>query len=139
MRQQNSKGAIKFRHPLRFVYIEWVDAVRNRHEWMTPDEVKDWAEVRHALIHEGGFEIENTEDHIVLVSAYSPDNEYAEEQVNGITKIPKTWIRKRLVLFEITASGQVKRHEQRRKRRKRRTARTAVHRVSRKVPSRKGS
>lgn len=58
-------------------------------------------------IHEAGFEVANTDDMITLAAAYQPENEYSEPQYNGITKIPKTWIRKRVELFTIDEKGTV--------------------------------
>ena len=113
MKLEAVKGSLRFRAPLRFIYVEWEDATRNRHEWMDPSEAQEWAEGRSGIIHEGGFEIENTNDRIVLAAAYSPESVYNEEQINGITKIPKTWIRKRCVLFELSRDGRMKRRDHR--------------------------
>lgn len=86
-------AAIKNVYPL--VYIEWCDAITHGDGWIPLHKAIEWGECEDWIIKQSGFILKETKEFILLASKVNPhvDNEYPV--VDGITKIPKTWIRKR--------------------------------------------
>lgn len=86
----------------KLVYIEWEDAITNNLKWFDEEQAKDWAENTTMLIYECGWILKETKRFIVIANRYSKtsisNGESSLLDVGGLHKIPKTWIRKRVVL-----------------------------------------
>ena len=77
-------------------YLEWCDAHTNA-GWFTLDEAKEWSKCEW-VIKECGWVVEETKEFIVFATSWKPSDEWSEEKLGSLHKIPKTWIRKRKVL-----------------------------------------
>lgn len=82
---------------MKLIYIEWMDC-GSRPGWMSLDEAKTWAKERGFYISECGFLLEETKEYILFATSYSPKDSWDGEMINTPTKIPTTWIRKRVDL-----------------------------------------
>ena len=82
---------------MKLVYIEWGDALANAN-WFTTEEAVRWAEESSWLIREVGWVMKETRDYIVLASTWKPEDDWTEEQVKLLQKIPKTWVKTRVEL-----------------------------------------
>lgn len=80
----------------KIVYLEWCDAVGNSDQWRTEEEAIRWAESGEWLVKQSGFIVKETEKYILFASEISESVD--GHQVNGLLKIPKTWIRNRKIL-----------------------------------------
>lgn len=82
------------RGKLELWYLEWCDAVNFSNEWSTAESIINWAESEDWLIRQAGYIVKETREYIVVASQYNPKSD-SEDQYAEVTKIPKTWIRKR--------------------------------------------
>ena len=87
----------KVDYPL--LYIEWCDAITNENSWLTVESAISWADNEDWAIKQTGFLLKETSDYILL-SMKVNNHVYTEQidRVDGLIKIPKTWIRKRIDL-----------------------------------------
>lgn len=76
----------------QIVYVEWCDAASHENEWMELSDVIEWADNEDWVIKQTSFLVKETTEYIVLASRMN------ETHLNGLMKIPKTWIRKRVNL-----------------------------------------
>jgi hypothetical protein len=83
----------------KLVYIEWEDAVDDTSlDWKTKNEVFEWVKDSKWIIKQSGFILKEDKTGIVFASKMEQGNEKYEATFRGISRIPKTWIRKRKVL-----------------------------------------
>lgn len=80
------------------IYIEWADAHTNTAGWRTEEEAILWAQETDWIIRECGWVIEETEEYIAIATALKPENDYEERQYLNLHKIPKGWVKARVVL-----------------------------------------
>jgi hypothetical protein len=113
----------KVQPPYDFIFLEWLDATRLT-DWQKADDVEQYLkDDSTGLVREGGFVLCET-DRYLVISANIGDslNDRVEPQFNGVSRIPKTWIRKRITLLTIDEHGTITRHAQRSRSRKSRNA-----------------
>ena len=82
----------------KLIYIEWTDAHTNTASWRTEEEAKLWAKETDWIIRECGWVIEETEEYLAIATALKPENEYEEKQYLNLHKIPKGWIKKKVII-----------------------------------------
>ena len=82
------------------VYIEWCDAARFNSQWVNLDEAVSWAQTDDWIIRQTGFVIKETNKFLLLAASVNPQHSN-DVKVDGLLKIPKTWIRKRTTLANI--------------------------------------
>jgi hypothetical protein len=97
---------MRIRRPLRVVYLEWEDA-SSRSGWMNIDDVEEYLRGQH-LVRHVGYLLSDTGRTVLIAGSWTPEDEWTTEQFGNITRIPKTWIRQRVVLGTATASGTVR-------------------------------
>lgn len=87
------------------IYIEWCDAITNEQSWMAAEDVVRWADNEDWNIKQTGFLIKETKEYI-LMSMRLNTHKHTEEidRLDGIIKIPKTWVRKRVNLSKFISS-----------------------------------
>lgn len=78
---------------MKLIYIEWVDAFQYGDSWTDIEEVKERAKTDDWVVHECGWVVEETKEYILLASAW-----FSDGTVGGVTKIPSTWVRRRINL-----------------------------------------
>jgi hypothetical protein len=82
------------------IYIEWIDAISNNTSWLSEEEILKWTDTTDWVIQQTGFLIKETKEYMLIASRINPQ-EHGIKNLDGCIKIPKTWIRKRVVLKEI--------------------------------------
>jgi hypothetical protein len=89
----------------RLIYIEWCDAITNEESWLTMDDAIVWCDNEDWVIKQTGFLIKETKEYILL-SMRVNSHQHTEnvERVDGIIKIPTTWIKKRIELSKFISS-----------------------------------
>ena len=78
--------------------MEWCDALVNGEGWLDKAEILLWVETEQWVIRQVGYLLLETKEYIVLASKYNP-HEKTEDMYAELTKIPKTWIRKRRAIY----------------------------------------
>lgn len=63
--------------------------------WYVKEDVLDWGKSNDWLIKQAGYLLKENKDYILLATKFNPQS-YGEDKYSEITKIPKTWIKKRL-------------------------------------------
>jgi UV DNA damage repair endonuclease len=84
----------------KLYYLEWIDAYQDSGGgWKTLEDIDEWLEKwGDFVIKQCGWIIKETDKFIVLASEKHPTVDDSEEQYSLIQKIPKTWIKKKLIL-----------------------------------------
>lgn len=59
---------------------------------------REWGKRTQWLVEEVGWVVEENKKYIILASTHKPEDEFCDEQVKLLQKIPKTWIKKRVDL-----------------------------------------
>lgn len=80
---------------MKLIYIEWYDAHGRSGGWFQSNELKEWARRQENFVAEVGWLIEETKEYLLLANKQWTGSNADEHDLGGITKIPKTWIRKR--------------------------------------------
>lgn len=92
---------------LKLVYVEWDDADATAH-WMDTRELEEYvrayAPVRHA-----GFILQETDELLIMAGQWMQADQYGESRYGHVMRIPKPWIRKRIVLMTVGEDGTIKR------------------------------
>ena len=83
------------KYPL--VYVEWCDAMSDSAGWMNHDDAVKWADNEDWVIHQSGFLVKETKEYIFMASRINPQADTVMK-MDGLFKIPKTWIRKKVRL-----------------------------------------
>ena len=74
--------------------IEWGDAITMNKGWYSAADIKEWGKNEDWIIQQVGYIIEENSKYILLASKLNPQ-ESEEPKYSEVTKIPKTWIKKR--------------------------------------------
>jgi hypothetical protein len=83
----------------KLVYLEWADATSPEINWMSLQEALDWSSNESYWVCEVGFVLEENKKFLLFASGMSVTKRVnCVDQYKHITKIPKTWIRKRIDL-----------------------------------------
>lgn len=90
---------------MKLVYIEWCDAIASGLEWTDINVAKEWGKKSEWIVRETGWLLEDTKEYISIAAVWKPEDEFCDEQVKQLMKIPKTWIKKRVDLTEYIRSG----------------------------------
>ena len=80
---------------IKLQYIEWQDAITMSKGWYSQQDLIDWGKLEESVIKQVGYLIEENKKYILLASKFNPQ-ESEEDKFAEITKIPTTWIRKRV-------------------------------------------
>lgn len=91
------KKEIILNYDPELIYLEWCDAVHDN-RWLDVKDAKDWIETIDWVVKEAGFLIYEDEESIILAAADKDSQYWAPRRFNGLKKIPKTWIKKRVNL-----------------------------------------
>lgn len=83
---------IKQQYPL--VFCIWEDITASDSTWKETDEAVIWMDNQVTLVHQSGFLFEKTEDHLIIVDSFLPN----EGLIGLITKIPIGTIREYKVI-----------------------------------------
>ena len=94
--QGGSKGEVVMKDNL--IYIEWADAIASDADWVNEEEMNEWIDDTEWIIKQCGFIVKETKEYILLAGHIKPKDSYTEKQYGHLQKIPKTWIRKRVVI-----------------------------------------
>ncbi len=81
------------------VYLEWEDAIAHS-GWMSEKEAKEWFEKQTMTVKQIGWIVKETKKYIGLISRISDWGE-GEKELGQMQKIPKTWIRRRVLLTDM--------------------------------------
>lgn len=81
------------------VYIEWEDAIAHT-GWMSEKEAVDWFQKQTMTVKQIGWIVRETAKYIGMVSRQSDWGE-GEKELGQMQKIPKTWIRRRVLLTDM--------------------------------------
>lgn len=84
----------------KLYYIKWCDATSAENAWYTKDEAIEWANTENWQIENIGWLLRETKEYILLCTKRSTDRDF-EPQFGNLFKIPKTWIRKKVMLNQL--------------------------------------
>lgn len=76
------------------VLIQWCDAITGSQNWESVEDAIRWGDTQDWVITQAGFILKETKEYILIASKYNAQTQDSDK-VDGVTKIPKTWIRKR--------------------------------------------
>lgn len=79
-------------------YIEWSDAVSTSEGWNSREEVLMWGKNNDCLIKQAGYILEDNKTYLLVASKYNAQ-EATEDKYSELTKIPKTWLKKKKKIF----------------------------------------
>ncbi len=98
------------RYPI--VAIEWVDAHANS-GWFTPEQLEEWAN-QDGYCTDIGVLVKETKRSLVFAQRHTmPLDDEDTIQWGSLHRIPKTWVRRRIVLGYLKENGRVIRKENR--------------------------
>ena len=80
-------------------YIEWEDAIAHT-GWMSESEGKKWFQKQTMTVKQVGWVVTETQKYLGIVSRMSDWGE-GERELGQLQKIPKTWIRRRVLLTDM--------------------------------------
>lgn len=92
--------------PLKLVYVEWDDADALS-RWMHADELDDYV-ASDKPIHHAGFLLHEDDRVLLLTGQFVQADDFGDDKFGHVVRIPKPWIRKRIVLLTVDADGAVK-------------------------------
>jgi hypothetical protein len=75
-------------------YFEWCDAQTYVEGWHSEEDILRWAKTDNWIICQVGYLLIETKEYLVIATQHNPQID-TEDQFAEITKIPKTWIRRR--------------------------------------------
>lgn len=76
------------KYPL--VYCIWEDIQGSGSEWKTNDEAIHYADTENSLVHQVGFQLEKSDEHVILLDSFFED----QDLVGIVTRIPIAVIKK---------------------------------------------
>ena len=79
---------------LKLVYVEWEDA-HSKPFWTLENEAIRYAKTSVCVNKEVGWILYEDKQYLVIAASFSPGDEWSADQYGDLTKIPKTWVRKR--------------------------------------------
>lgn len=87
------------------VYLEWCDAISDNSKWVSIKEAKEWANNEDWIIRQVCFLLDENEEYILLAGRINPHTVTEDDlRVDGLLKLPKTWVKKRIDLSETISS-----------------------------------
>jgi hypothetical protein len=89
--------------PFQVLYLEWDDAAHFE-GWHSRERLDLFREDQH-LVRQFGILVSETPRELVLAAMWGPENATEEEMFGDLMRIPKGWIRKRLVLGSLSDEG----------------------------------
>lgn len=90
---------------LPVIYLEWCDAIADIPRWMSLDEAIEWAKNEDWVIKQVCFLLDETEEYILLAARINPHRDTEDGlKVDGLLKLPQTWVRKRIDLSAAISS-----------------------------------
>ena len=93
------------RYPLRLIYVEWDDA-ESVTRWMDLEDLDAFIGKVNP-IRQAGFLLHEDDHVLILAGQISPEDDYKDEKVGDVMRIPKTWIRVRLTLGRLAKNGTI--------------------------------
>ena len=88
------------------IYLEWCDAISNSSQWMSIDDAKKWGNNEDWVIRQVCFLLDETEEYLLLAGRINPHIDTEDDlKVDGLLKLPKTWIRKKIDLTNATTAS----------------------------------
>ena len=89
----------------KVIYLEWCDAIADVPRWMSVGDAKEWAKNEDWVIRQTCFLLDETKEYILLASRINPHSDTEDDlNVDGLLKLPKTWVRKRIDLSKSISS-----------------------------------
>ena len=79
------------------IYIRWCDATSRYESWTNLEDSVSWADTSNWEIEELGWLLKETREYILIAGKKGLENN-KEPLYGQVTKIPKTWIKKLIVL-----------------------------------------
>lgn len=86
----------------KLIYLEWCDACGGDIGWCNSEDAKEWGK-EGFIIRQAGWLIEESDNHVLLAFKYNPQE--IEGKFSQLTRIPKTWIIKRINLNKFIFSS----------------------------------
>lgn len=83
---------------LKLIYLEWEDA-KTWSPWVYEDEIEGWDKAH--INKQAAWLLRETPKYLLLAGITASDGPDYQDQFAQITKIPKTWIRKRKVISDV--------------------------------------
>lgn len=80
----------------KLIYVEWCDAITNEKSWLSEEEAIEWAETENWINQHVGWVIKETDEYILVAGEKSKC--LSGGSFGHVTKIPKTWIRRKKTL-----------------------------------------
>ncbi len=81
------------------IYLEWCDAIADSTRWMSVNDAKDWGKNEDWVIKQVCFLLDETKEYLLLANRINPHLKTEDEiRVDGLLKLPKTWVRNRIDL-----------------------------------------
>jgi hypothetical protein len=87
---------------MELYYVEWCDAITSFDGWSDKDSIKEWGEKEEWIIKQAGYILEDNKEYLLIASKYNPQ-ESDKDRFSEITKIPKTWLRKKIVITSLVS------------------------------------
>jgi hypothetical protein len=84
---------------VKLILLEWCDAITSFDGWTDLDEIIEWGKTEEWIIKQAGYIVEENREYILIASKYNPQRR--GDKYSEITKIPKTWIRKRKIISSL--------------------------------------
>ena len=83
----------------KLVYIEWEDAT-SIGAWQNNKQIDEWNNTTETwgFCKQVGWIIRENKRSYIIAGRWNPENKFGEEQWGDLEKIPKTWIRKKIIL-----------------------------------------
>ncbi len=79
--------------------MEWCDAIADNSRWLSVQDAKEWGNNEDWVIRQVCFLLDETKEYMLLAGRINPHQGTEDDlKVDGLLKLPKTWIRKRLDL-----------------------------------------
>src|SRR5258706_9321126 len=79
------------------IYLEWCDAISDNSRWMSIEDARQWGENEDWVIKQVCFLLDEKDEYLLLASRINPHSVTEDSlRVDGLLKLPKTWVRKRI-------------------------------------------
>ena len=87
------------------IYLEWCDAIADSQRWVSVEDAKKWGKNEDWIIKQVCFLLDETKEYLLLANRINPHLHTEDEiRVDGLLKLPKTWVRNRVDLSETISS-----------------------------------
>lgn len=90
------------------IYLEWCDAIADASRWMSLEDAMKWGDNEDWVIKQVCFLIKETDEYILVAARINPHIDTEDQlRVDGLLKLPVTWVRKRINLTGVISSRPV--------------------------------